>query len=138
MLYLVQVSDSIHSLKTRLNEIAKKVDVVDAISGCLDRLPIQYLLTRVDSLESRIMRTGNVTYKRGDSSSSSVVQVEELVIELDKSHKNMLEMINDMTEDFQVTLDVVRNEIAEVNMKVNLTMQALANQAPTGGEIPVG
>ena len=33
-----------------------------------------------------------------------------------------MEMINDMTEDFRATLDVVRNEITEVNTKVNLTM----------------
>ncbi|TYK20553.1 Asp_protease_2 domain-containing protein [Cucumis melo var. makuwa] len=31
-------------------------------------------------------------------------------------------------EDFRVTLDVVRNEIAYVNARLNLTMQAMANQ----------
>lgn len=59
-------------------------------------------------------------------------------MELDNSQKNMLEMINGMTEDFRATLDVVRNELAEVNTRVNLTMRALANQAPAGGAIPVG
>ena len=33
-------------------------------------------------------------------------------MELDNSQKNMLEMINGMTEDFRATLDVVRNELA--------------------------
>ncbi|TYK14924.1 uncharacterized protein E5676_scaffold1623G00170 [Cucumis melo var. makuwa] len=37
-------------------------------------------------------------------------------------------MINDMSEDFQATLDVVRNEIADVNTRLNLTMRAMANQ----------
>ena len=50
----------------------------------------------------------------------------------------MLEMTSGMTEDFRVTLVVVRNEIAEVNTKLNLTMRALANQAPTGGTNPIG
>ena len=59
-------------------------------------------------------------------------------MELDNSQKNMLKMINNMTEDFRATLDVVRNELAEVNTRVNLTMRALANQAPAGGAIPAG
>ena len=50
----------------------------------------------------------------------------------------MLEMINDMTEDFRATLNVVRNEIIKMNTKVNLTMRALANQIPAGGAISVG
>ena len=50
----------------------------------------------------------------------------------------MLAMINNMTENFLATLDVVRNKIVEVNMKVNLTMQAIVNQAPAGGAISVG
>ena len=62
-----------------------------------------------------------VTYECRDNSSGFVVQIEG-VIELDNSHKNMLEMINDMIEDFRATLDINRNEIAEVNTKVNLTM----------------
>ena len=47
-------------------------------------------------------------------------------------------MINGMSEDFRATLDVVRNEIVEVNMKVSLTMRALANQAPGWGAITIG
>ena len=39
-----------------------------------------------------------------------------------------------MTEDCLATLDVIRNEITEVS----LTMRAVANQASTGGAIPVG
>ena len=91
------------------------------------------MLTRVDTLEARIVRTGNVTYERENSSSGFVVRIKEQVIGLDNSHKNMLQMINDMTEDFRATLDVVRNEIT----RVNLTMRAIANQAPVGGAISV-
>ena len=127
MLYLVEVFDSIRFLEKQHEEVAKKVDVVDAVSHRLDELSIQELLTRVDTLEPQIVRTGNVTYGRGDSSSGSTVHMEERVIEIDNSQKNMLEMINDMMKDFFVTLDVVRKKITEVNMKVNLMMLALAN-----------
>ena len=71
MLYLVEVPDSIRSLETQLNEISKKVDVDDVVSDCLDGLSIQDLLIRIDTLESIIVRTRNVTYERGDSSSGS-------------------------------------------------------------------
>ena len=57
MLYLVEVSHSIRFLETRLNEISKKVNVIDAMFGHLDRLPIHELLTRVDTLESQIVTT---------------------------------------------------------------------------------
>ena len=50
----------------------------------------------------------------------------------------MMKVIDNMTEDLQATLDVVRNEIIEVNTKVNLRMRALANQALTGEAITVG
>ncbi|TYK11798.1 uncharacterized protein E5676_scaffold152G00080 [Cucumis melo var. makuwa] len=63
--------------------------------------------------------------------------MEEHVNELDSSQKKILEMINVMSEDFRATLDVVRNEIADVNARLNLTMRAIANQAPAGGAIPV-
>ncbi|KAA0060648.1 uncharacterized protein E5676_scaffold18G00170 [Cucumis melo var. makuwa] len=40
-----------------------------------------------------------------------------------------------MSEDFRATLDVVRNVIADVNARLNLTMRAMANQASVGGAI---
>ncbi|TYJ95701.1 uncharacterized protein E5676_scaffold726G00310 [Cucumis melo var. makuwa] len=46
-------------------------------------------------------------------------------------------MINGMSEDFRATLDVVRNEIADVNTRLSLTMRAMANQVPVGGAVPV-
>ena len=64
------------------------------------------------------MRTGNVTYEHGNNSSGSAVWMEERVMKLENTQKDIMEMINDMIEDFQATLDIVRNEIA----KVNLTM----------------
>ena len=137
-IYLVEVPNSIRFLEKRLEDVAKKTDGIEVVSGRLDGLPIQELLTRVDTLESRIVTTGNVTYEHGNSSSGSVAQMEERVMELDNSQKNMLEMINDMAEDFLATLDVVRNEITKVNTRVNLTMLALANQAPAEGAISVG
>ncbi|XP_031745591.1 uncharacterized protein LOC116406038 isoform X1 [Cucumis sativus] len=138
MLHLKEVSDSIRFMEERLEKVAKRVDVVDAVSGRLDGLPIHDLLARVDTLESQIRKIENVPYERGNSSSGSVARMEERVIELDNSQKDIMEMINGMTEDFRATLDVVRNEIVEVNTKVNLTMRALANQAPAGGAITIG
>ncbi|KAA0033954.1 senescence-specific cysteine protease sag39 [Cucumis melo var. makuwa] len=46
-------------------------------------------------------------------------------------------MINDMWKNFRAALDIISNEIAYVNMRLNLTMRAMTNQAPTGGEILV-
>ena len=138
MLHLMEVPNSIRFLEERLEEVAKRVDVDDAVSSRLDGLPLQDLLARVDTLESQIRRIENITYERGDSSSGSIARLEERVIELDNSHKNMMEVINDMIEDFRATLDVARNEIVEMHMKVNLTMRALANQALAGGAITLG
>ena len=43
------------------------------------------------------IKNWKVTYEHGNSLPSSVAHIEEPIIELDNSHKNMLEMINDMT-----------------------------------------
>ncbi|TYK02127.1 uncharacterized protein E5676_scaffold388G00020 [Cucumis melo var. makuwa] len=63
--------------------------------------------------------------------------MEGRVNELDSSQKTLLEMINGMSEDFRATLDVVRNEIADVNTRPSLTMRAMANQVSVGGVVPV-
>ena len=73
----MKLHDSIRSLKTRLNEIFKKADVVDAVFDRVDGLSIQDLLTRVDTLESQLVRIGNVTYEHGDSWSGFVAYMEE-------------------------------------------------------------
>ncbi|TYK07554.1 uncharacterized protein E5676_scaffold544G00250 [Cucumis melo var. makuwa] len=41
-------------------------------------------------------------------------------------------MINGMSEYFQATINVIRNEIADVNTRLNLTMRAMANQVLVG------
>uniref|UniRef100_A0A9I9EE14 Senescence-specific cysteine protease sag39 n=1 Tax=Cucumis melo TaxID=3656 RepID=A0A9I9EE14_CUCME len=135
MLYLVEVPVSIRFLESRLEEIAEKIDMIDAVAGRVEGLSIQELLARVDTLEGTVGRIGS--HERGDSSTGSVAHIEERVQELDSSQKTLLEMINGMSEDFRATLDVVRNEIADVNARLSLTMRAMANQAPAGGAIPV-
>ncbi|TYK31693.1 uncharacterized protein E5676_scaffold398G00590 [Cucumis melo var. makuwa] len=135
MLYLIEVPDSIRFLESHLEEIAEKTDMIDVVASRVEGLPIQELLARVDTLEETVGRTGS--HKRGDSSRDSVAYIEERVQELDSSQKTLLEMINDMSEDFRATLNVVRNEIADVNVRLSLTMRAMANQAPVGGAIPV-
>ncbi|TYK18539.1 uncharacterized protein E5676_scaffold119G00390 [Cucumis melo var. makuwa] len=135
MLYLVEVLDSICYLESRLKEIFEKADTIDVVAGRVEELLIQELLTRVNTLEANAGRTGNNEYE--DSSSDFVAHMEERVNELDSSQKTLLKMINGMSEDFRTTLDVVRNEIADVNTRLNLTMRAMANQVPVGREIPI-
>ncbi|KAA0046894.1 uncharacterized protein E5676_scaffold298G00720 [Cucumis melo var. makuwa] len=127
MLYLVEVSDSIRYLESRLKEIFKK------LVKCVKGLLIQELLARVDTLEANVRRT--VNYERGDSSSGFVAHMEKRVNELDSFQKTLLDMRNGMSEDFRATLDVVRNGITDVNARLNLTVRAMANQAPVEGAI---
>ncbi|KAA0041705.1 uncharacterized protein E5676_scaffold594G00420 [Cucumis melo var. makuwa] len=133
MLYLVEVSDSIRFLESRLEEVAEKTDTINAVAGPVEGLLIQKLLTRVDTLEENVGRT--YSHECGDNSTGSVAHIEERVQELDSSQKTLLEMINGMLEDFQATLDVVRNDIVDVNARLNFTMRAMANQASAGGAI---
>ena len=93
ILHLMEVPGSIRLMEERLEEVSERADAVDVVSGRLDGLPIQDLLARVDTLESQILRIGNVSYERGDSSSGSVARMEERVMELDNSQKDIMEMI---------------------------------------------
>ncbi|TYK14476.1 uncharacterized protein E5676_scaffold186G001430 [Cucumis melo var. makuwa] len=115
--------------------LSKKTDKIDAVAGRVEGLPIQELLVRVDTLEANVGRIGNFEY--GDSLSGFVAHMEGRVNELDSSQKTLLEMINDMSGDFRATLDVVWNEIVDVNIRLSLTMRAMANQVPVGGTVPV-
>ncbi|KAA0064190.1 uncharacterized protein E6C27_scaffold548G001290 [Cucumis melo var. makuwa] len=137
MLYLVEVPDSIRYLESRVEEISEKANMIDAVAGRVEGLPIQELLARVDALEENTNARRTINYERGESSSGFAAHMEERVGELDNAQKTLLEMINGMSEDFRVTLDVVRNEIADVNARLSLTMQAMASQAPAGGAISV-
>ncbi|KAA0061803.1 senescence-specific cysteine protease sag39 [Cucumis melo var. makuwa] len=137
MLYLAEVPDSIRYLESRLEEISEKTGTIDAVAGRDEGLQIQELLERVDTLEANINFRRTVNYECGDSSSGFDAHMEERVSELDSSQKTLLEMINGMSEDFRVTLIVVRNEIADVNARLNLTMRAMANQASAEGAILV-
>ncbi|KAA0049873.1 senescence-specific cysteine protease sag39 [Cucumis melo var. makuwa] len=137
MLYLVELLDSIRYLESRLEEISEKAGTTDTIAGCVEGLPIQELLARVDTLETNTNVRRTVNYERGNSLSGFAAHMKERVSEPDNSQKTLLEMINEISEDFRATLDVVRNEIADVNVRLNLTMRAMANQAPAGGAISV-
>ncbi|KAA0055941.1 uncharacterized protein E6C27_scaffold319G00670 [Cucumis melo var. makuwa] len=137
MLYLVEVPDSIRYLESRVDEISEKANMIDAVAGRVEGLPIQELLARVDALEENTNARRTINYERGESSSGFAAHMEERVGELDNAQKTLLEMINGMSEDFRVTLDVVRNEITDVNARLSLTMRAMANQAPAGGAISV-
>ncbi|KAA0043300.1 uncharacterized protein E5676_scaffold129G00830 [Cucumis melo var. makuwa] len=75
MLYLVKVSNSIRFLESRFEEIAEKTDMIDAVAGCVEGLPIQELLARVDTLEGNIVRTGS--HEHGNSSTGSVAHIKE-------------------------------------------------------------
>ncbi|KAA0062982.1 uncharacterized protein E6C27_scaffold468G00790 [Cucumis melo var. makuwa] len=137
MLYLVEVPDSIRYLESRVDEISEKANMIDAVAGRVEGLPIKELLARVDALEENTNARRTINYERGESSSGFAAHMEKRISELDNTQKTLLEMINGMSEDFKVTLDGVRNEIADVNARLSLTMRAMANQAPTGGAISV-
>ncbi|KAA0036510.1 uncharacterized protein E6C27_scaffold17875G00010 [Cucumis melo var. makuwa] len=128
MLYLVEVPDSIRYLESRVDEISEKANMIDAVAGRVEGLPIQELLARVDALEENTNARRTINYERGESSSGFGAHMEERVGEIDNAQKTLLEMINGMSEDFRVTLDVVRNEIADVNARLSLTIDAKALQ----------
>ncbi|KAA0053377.1 uncharacterized protein E6C27_scaffold428G00350 [Cucumis melo var. makuwa] len=111
MLYLMEVPDSIHFLESRLKEISKKVDTIDAVAGCIKRLPIQELLARIDTLKVNVGITGN--YERGDSFSGSVTHIEERVNELDSSQKTPLEMINGKQASVEGAIPISKVKILE-------------------------
>ncbi|KAA0049578.1 senescence-specific cysteine protease sag39 [Cucumis melo var. makuwa] len=127
----------IRYLESCLQEISEKAGTVDAIPCRVEGLPIQKLLARVNTLEANTNVRRTVNYECGDSSLVFAAHMEERVSELDSSQKTLLKVINGMSEDFLVTLDVVRNEIVDVNARLNLTMRAMENQAPAGGAISV-
>ena len=81
MLHLMEIPNSIRFMEERIEEVSERAEVVDAVSGRLNGLPIQDLLARVDTLESQIQRIENVPYERGDNSSGSIARMEERVME---------------------------------------------------------
>ncbi|KAA0025805.1 senescence-specific cysteine protease sag39 [Cucumis melo var. makuwa] len=111
MLYLVEVPDSIRFLESRLEEIAEKTNMIDAVAGRVEGLPIQELLARVDTLEGTVGRTGS--HEHRDSSTDSVAHIEERV---------------------QSWIALKRHY---VNARLSLTMRAMANQVPARGAIPI-
>ncbi|KAA0066144.1 Endo-1,4-beta-xylanase A [Cucumis melo var. makuwa] len=133
MLYLAEVPDSIRYLESHFEEISEKASTIDAVVGRVEGLPIQELLVRVDTLETNTNVRRTINYERVDSSSGFAAHMEEHVSELDSSQKTLLEMINDMSEDFRATLDVVRNEIADVNARLSLTICQVVVEVPIHG-----
>ena len=79
MLYLVEVSNSIRYFLSRLEKISEKTNTIDAVVGRVERLSIQKLFIRVDTVEANVGRTGN--YEYGDNSLSFVAHMEERVNE---------------------------------------------------------
>jgi len=127
-LYLREVPDDVRFIQARLEGLDEKVREIDALNARVDALPITELTLRVDSLEHKTTRPGS--FERGDSSTSSVAHMEERVEELDSSHKVMLKLFNDLTDDFRTTVEAIRAEMAEMKTQGNLTMRAVGNQTP--------
>ncbi|KAA0035831.1 uncharacterized protein E6C27_scaffold403G001310 [Cucumis melo var. makuwa] len=90
---------------------------------------IRFLESRLEEIAEKLVQSMR--------SSGFVAHIEERVNELDSSQKMLLKIITGMSEDFRATLDVVRNEIEDVNIGINLTMRAMANQVLVGGAVPV-
>ncbi|KAA0056664.1 senescence-specific cysteine protease sag39 [Cucumis melo var. makuwa] len=63
MLYLAEVPNSIRFLEFRLEEIAEKIDTINAVAGRVEGLPIQELLARVGTLKGNVGRNVNYEYE---------------------------------------------------------------------------
>ena len=50
MLYLVEVPDSVCFMESCLEQISKKVDMIDTVADHVEGLSIQELLAKVDTL----------------------------------------------------------------------------------------
>lgn len=64
-----------------------------------------------------------------------VKQMEECLEGLHKFQKAVAQMVTELTEDFSASLDIVGTEVAELSTKVNLTIRAMGNKAPTWGVV---
>ena len=71
----MEVPDFVYFLETCIQEIFKKVDAFNAMTRHLNGLTIQELLTMVDTLKTKVVRTGK--YERWDSSRGSVAHIKE-------------------------------------------------------------
>lgn len=81
----------------------------------------------VDSIEHKTAQA--VSFELENSSSNSVAHMEEHVKELDYSHKTMLKLFSDLSDDFRATIvETIKTKMVEMKVQVNLTMWALANQ----------
>lgn len=116
-----------------MQEIFEKAKCIDTVASCLDGLSIQELMMKVDTLKVKIKTSSNL--KRGDNLTGSVAHMEQWVGEFDNFQKLFMQMIDDLSENYWVAPNVVRVEIANVSVKVNLTIRAMRNKAPTMREI---
>ncbi|KAA0056134.1 uncharacterized protein E6C27_scaffold697G00140 [Cucumis melo var. makuwa] len=66
-----------------------------------------------------------------------LVEVFDFIRYLESRLEEIFEKTDTIDADFRATLDVIKNEIADVNTRLNLTMRAMANQVPVGGAVPV-
>ena len=86
MLYLQEVLDNLRYEDEHVKELVVLMeDWIDIVAICLDGMPIQELMFRVDTLEEIATRVGG--FERGDSLTGSVAQIKERVNGLDSSQK---------------------------------------------------
>ncbi|TYK15849.1 uncharacterized protein E5676_scaffold637G00250 [Cucumis melo var. makuwa] len=110
MLYLMEVSDSIHFLESHLKEISKKVDTIDAVAGCIKRLPIQELLARIDTLKTEAYNTskGKQASVEGAIPISKVKILESKSFYGERDVKALENFIFDLEQYFKATNTVIQ------------------------------
>ena len=115
-----------------MKELADKTLAVDAIKDRLDGVPIQEIMYRMENLETKTTKNGG--FEREDSSTCSVGLIEERIDGLDSSQKAMFQMVNELSEDVKVALDVVRVEMVNISAKINVVVRDMENQTLPGGQ----
>lgn len=129
MLYPSEVLDNLGFLESSLNEIATKVNIIDVAASRLDRMSIQELMPQVESLEDKV--TWISGFRGGDSSTSFVPRIKEHVGGLNNSQKVISQMISEISKDVKAALNVVKAKVADLSVRLNLTMRSMGNQTPT-------
>lgn len=71
------------------------------------------LTLRVDSLEHKATHPPR-SFECGDNFTSFVPHMEERVKELNSSHKIMLKLFNGLIDDFRVTIQAIKAEMAKM------------------------
>ena len=87
-------------------------------------------MIRVEALEDKTTTVGGI--ERRDSLMSFVARIEEHVEGLDNAQQVIVQMVLEMSEDLRAAFRVVTAKVADLSVRLNITMRAVENQTLTG------